>query len=258
MVDRFCKYRNARPPVYPRRPAFTLIELLVVIAIIAILASLLLPALRHAKEMASRINCLSNMRQVNMVVNEYESDHDGAVLGTGWYNYAPNLPAQYYDSSNIVGWLGLLCWSGYFHSSNYSDPTGAARPGNPKGILVCPTYKRTDKDGVPLGWWERVYTHSGLNGVGSPKVRFTNNSNPAYADQQGRKIFRLKAPSETIRLGDTNKGTGKNGNSQTTIDSSGRDYRHSNGINVIFVEGHGMWLRKGPLPRGVSWDSSWQ
>lgn len=67
------------------KKGFTLIELLVVIAIIALLLSILMPALRVVKEQGRSVVCRSNLKQWYLCMNLYASDYDG----TFWEGWSP-------------------------------------------------------------------------------------------------------------------------------------------------------------------------
>src|ERR1700755_2857446 len=72
-----------------RCSAFTLVELLVVIGIIALLVSILLPALNKAREDAKRVRCLSNQRQLVMASQLYYTENKGRLTSSNTPAFAP-------------------------------------------------------------------------------------------------------------------------------------------------------------------------
>lgn len=133
---------------------FTLIELLVVIAIIGILAALLLPALKMAKESAQTISCLSNVKQTMSVLKMYESDNDNRIFTLGVY-------------ANSAGtWYG---WTKHFMETGYIK--GRIVVGEPVGnqIYSCPkgykeTYRTNTRHTLGYGMnrnnWDKRWKHN--------------------------------------------------------------------------------------------------
>lgn len=89
-----------------RRHGFTLIELLVVISIVALLISLLLPALRKAKSDANSAVCASNLHEIGMAYPEYEDVYSGALIpysSNGLWVFP--LAPYFAQSSNKYGYV---------------------------------------------------------------------------------------------------------------------------------------------------------
>ena len=129
---------------------FTLIELLVVIAVIAVLLALLVPALRKAREVARRVVCQSNLRQIAVAWNAYLDDWGGAFL------QRQNAHLLY------GGWKGTFAMRGDPNrplNSYFSLPLIEENENDAK-IFCCPA----DRGGFPGSrLYEKVYHVSGTS-----------------------------------------------------------------------------------------------
>ena len=86
------------------KKAFTLVELLVVIGIIALLISILLPALSKARKSAQDVKCMANMKQIMMATMMYANDNRQFLPYTGWGDTLASATGRQWPTIGVVNW----------------------------------------------------------------------------------------------------------------------------------------------------------
>lgn len=197
---------------------FTLIELLIVIAIIAILAALLLPALRKARNMAKSVSCIGKERQISLATTGYVSDNNETFYSIYLGPYLTGNTTTDVWSSNKTIWAEYLLIYLGTAKLDYSS----------KGTFGCSalTEETNGKLYLSYGYFHNLFGRYG-HAVASPTA--------------GIKLSQIKTPSRHLTHTEAcYKQTDLSGRTKGDLETNPNQvaYRHSRRSNVIWVDGH--------------------
>lgn len=240
---------------------FTLIELLVVIAIIAILAAILFPVFAQAREKARAIACLSNCKQIGTALMMYAQDNNESlpVYDDWFWNNDAVKCTDHYTGSPTPAESPATHWDAKLVPYVKNGDPGALYSPTPNsgGVWKCPDNENNDS-------WRSISISSGLvqdwDGASPCNWRVPNLAeivnpagNVAAGDGGGTPPTPDAVPNTTGNVNNTGmlgpppNFAGYVQRYKTTNTAGGaldreRPFRHNNGANYVFCDGHAKWI----------------